>query len=166
VHCCRRQRLALDVISAVPFDWIAYGIAALVTSAAVVGAPHDPAGAAATAADAAATAAAAGTAAAGTAAAAKGVGLLSSARAAMGVAGSTHAAALSAAAGNAMQAAGSTSLSSLVPAIACLKGLHLVGSQKLGAVCMFAAAGLEVAKPCACNWLQLGGCVRLGLPLD
>lgn len=133
----RRQRLALDIISAVPFDWIAYGIAAALTTAAVSGG-HDPADAAAAAAGAVGAAAASTHTAAGVglagaagaagaaAAAGKGVGLLSSARAAMGVAQASHVTALSAAAGGAWQAVGASQLNSLVPAIACLKGLHLV----------------------------------------
>jgi len=142
--CCgvfRRQRLALDIISAVPFDWIAYGIAAAVATAAVASGqdPADAAAAAAATTAAAAAAAAAGsqvatagagaaitTAAATAATAAKGGSLLTAAHAAAGLAGPSHLSALSTAAGGAWQGLASAPLSASVPAIACLKGLHLV----------------------------------------
>uniref|UniRef100_A0A383VAB8 Cyclic nucleotide-binding domain-containing protein n=1 Tax=Tetradesmus obliquus TaxID=3088 RepID=A0A383VAB8_TETOB len=110
----RRQRLLLDLLSAIPFDWIAYGTAAALAAAAVgSSASGDGSGAAEAA-----------TAAAGAAGAA---GVLSHAVVGAGgaaAAGGVSSAALGAAGSGAVVAI--TSANSVVPAIACLKGLHLV----------------------------------------
>jgi hypothetical protein len=128
---CRRQRLALDIISAVPFDWIAYGIAAAVATAAAVGG-HSPADAAATAAEVAEGAGAATAAAAvAGAVAAKGAGVLSAAGAAAGASQAASLSAAAAAAGGVVQAGGPQAVASFVPAVAFLKGLHLVSAQLL-----------------------------------
>jgi hypothetical protein len=93
----RRQRLLLDLLSAIPFDWIAYGTAAALAAAAVGSSANGNGGGAADAAAAAAGAA----------------GVLSHAATAAAGAGSGAVGAITAA-------------NSVVPAIACLKGLHLV----------------------------------------
>lgn len=125
----RRQRLLLDLLSAIPFDWIAYGTAAALAAAAVgSSASGDGSGAAEAA-----------TAAAGAAGAA---GVLSHAVVGAGgaaAAGGVSSAALGAAGSGAVVAI--TSANSVVPAIACLKGLHLVSWQPVDSTFCDSCAG-------------------------
>ncbi|KAF6256108.1 hypothetical protein COO60DRAFT_1702472 [Scenedesmus sp. NREL 46B-D3] len=95
----RRQRLLLDLLSAIPFDWLAYGTAAALAAAAV------------------GSSASGGDAGAGADAAAAAV-------AAVAAAGAAPAAGY--AAGGGAGAVAVTSANSIVPALACLKGFHLV----------------------------------------
>lgn len=109
----RRQRLALDVLSAIPFDWVAYTAAVVLASSAVFtpgGADHS-------------TTATAATALAGGAAAAAGAGGMA-AELLTTAANIVPESAAGAAADAALAVKGSPH--SLIPAIASLKGLHLV----------------------------------------
>lgn len=128
----RRQRLALDVLSAIPFDWIAYTAAAVLASSAIfTPEASDPTTTAATATALAGAATGAG---------AGGVAteLLTSAANIV-----PEAAVAAAAATDAAMATGG-SPHNLIPAIASLKGLHLVSCWQLARGGAFAVAVLTI----------------------
>jgi hypothetical protein len=130
----RRQRLALDVLSAIPFDWIAYTAATVLASSAV----FTPEASDPTATAAAATALAGAAAAAGAGAGGVATELLTSAANIV-----PEAAVAAAAATDAAMATGG-SPHNLIPAIASLKGLHLVSCWQLASGGALAVAVLII----------------------